>query len=40
MLEFLDTLDKKIFLYINRHHSETSDVIWQTITNIPTWIPL
>jgi hypothetical protein len=40
MLEFLDTLDKKIFLYINRHHSETSDVMWQTITNIPTWIPL
>jgi undecaprenyl-diphosphatase len=40
MLEFLDTLDKKIFLYLNQHHNETSDVIWQAITNIPTWIPL
>lgn len=40
MLEFLDTLDKKIFLYLNQYHNETSDVMWQTITNIPTWIPL
>ena len=40
MLEFLDKIDKKVFLYFNQFHNETSDVIWQTITNIPTWIPL
>jgi undecaprenyl-diphosphatase len=40
MLEFLDDLDKKIFLLLNKNHSDASDVIWQTITDIPTWIPL
>lgn len=40
MLEFLDQIDKQGFLYLNGRHSGTSDRIWQTITEIPTWIPL
>lgn len=40
MLEFIDQIDKEIFLFINGFHNETLDIIWQTITNIPTWIPL
>ncbi len=40
MLEHLDHIDKEAFLYFNRLHNETSDIIWQTITNPPTWVPL
>jgi len=40
MLELLDHIDKEAFLYFNRWHSDTSDIIWQTITNPPTWVPL
>ena len=40
MLRFLDKIDKEVFLYFNGFHNEISDTIWQTITNIPTWIPL
>jgi undecaprenyl-diphosphatase len=40
MLELLDKIDKQVFLYLNSFHNEWSDTAWQTITNIPTWIPL
>ena len=40
MLEWLDQLDKQIFLYFNAFNSPHSDQIWIWITNIPTWIPL
>lgn len=40
MLDWLDHIDKQIFLYINSFHSPLSDQIWIWITNIPTWIPL
>jgi undecaprenyl-diphosphatase len=40
MLDWLDYIDKQIFLNINSFHSPLSDQIWIWITNIPTWIPL
>ena len=40
MLETLDHIDRKIFLFFNEMHSPWSDQFWQIITNIPTWIPL
>lgn len=40
MLDFLDTLDKTLFLFINGIHTPVTDKIWLIITNIPTWIPL
>ena len=40
MLDWLDHMDKEIFLYINSFHSPLSDQIWIWITNIPSWIPL
>lgn len=40
MLEFLDKIDKETFLFFNQFHNSNSDVVWQTITHIPTWIPL
>jgi undecaprenyl-diphosphatase len=40
MLDWLDHIDKEIFLYINSFHSPLSDQIWIWITNIPSWIPL
>lgn len=40
MLESLDNIDRSIFLFFNEMHSSWSDQFWQTITNIPTWIPL
>lgn len=40
MLSQIDQLDKQLLLYFNGQHSHFSDTIWQTITNIPTWIPL
>lgn len=40
MLDWLDHVDKQIFLYLNSFHSPLSDQIWVWITNIPSWIPL
>jgi undecaprenyl-diphosphatase len=40
MTNWLDKIDKELFLYFNSFHTETSDQIWIWITNIPTWIPL
>lgn len=40
MLDWLDHIDKQIFLFINSFHSQLSDQIWIWITNIPSWIPL
>ncbi len=40
MLEFLDHIDKQLFLYLNGMHTDATDSFWQTITEIPTWIPL
>lgn len=40
MIEWLDQIDKAIFLFLNSFHSDVSDKIWLLITNIPTWIPL
>ena len=40
MIDWIDQIDKTIFLFLNSKHSESSDAIWMFITNIPTWIPL
>lgn len=40
MLDWLDHIDKQIFIYINSFHSPLSDQTWDWITNIPSWIPL
>lgn len=40
MLDWLDHIDKQLFLFINSFHSPLSDQIWTWITNIPSWIPL
>jgi undecaprenyl-diphosphatase len=40
MLDWLDQIDKQIFLFFNSFHSPLSDQIWIWVTNIPTWIPL
>ena len=40
MLDWLDQIDKQLFLLFNAQHSTVSDQIWIWITNIPTWIPL
>jgi len=40
MLDWLDHLDKQLFLFFNALHTPTSDQIWIWITNIPSWIPL
>jgi len=40
MIEYLDTLDKTLFLFLNSIHTPVTDKIWLIITNIPTWIPL
>lgn len=40
MIDWLDQLDKAIFLFLNGLYSDTSDKVWLFITNIPTWIPL
>ena len=40
MIDWLDQIDKAIFHFLNSFHSDVSDKIWLSITNIPTWIPL
>jgi len=40
MIDWLDQIDKAIFLFLNSMHSDISDKVWLIITNIPTWIPL
>jgi len=40
MLEQIDKVDKEIFLYLNGKHGDISDMIWQFVTDIPSWIPL
>ncbi len=40
MLEYIEDLDKTLFLFFNGFHSPASDAFWLVITNIPTWIPL
>lgn len=40
MIEWLDHIDKTVFLFLNSIHSDALDKIWLFITNIPTWIPL
>ncbi len=40
MLDWLDQIDKNLFLFFNGFHSDLSDQVWNWITNIPTWIPL
>ncbi len=39
-MEYVEKLDRYLFLLLNGHHSPWSDKIWLTITAIPTWIPL
>jgi undecaprenyl-diphosphatase len=40
MIDWIDSIDKQIFLYFNGKHSDLSDSIWYFITSIPSWIPL
>jgi len=40
MIDWLDQIDKHLFLFFNSMHSPVSDRIWLWITNIPSWIPL
>ena len=40
MLDWLDYIDKQLFLFLNSLNSPLSDRMWYLITNIPTWIPL
>jgi len=40
MLDWLDQIDKHLFLFFNAMHSPVSDNIWLWVTNISTWIPL
>lgn len=40
MLDWIDQIDKQLFLYFNSMHSPISDSIWLWITDIPSWIPL
>ncbi len=39
MLDWLDQIDKQIFLFLNAFNSPFSDQLWYLITNIPSWIP-
>ena len=40
MINWLDHIDRQIFLFFNSMHSAFSDTVWVWITNIPSWIPL
>ena len=40
MIDWLDRIDKEVFLYLNGIYSDFSDAFWLFVTNIPTWIPL
>lgn len=40
MIEWLDEIDKALFVFLNGFHNPLSDVFWSTITNKYTWIPL
>jgi undecaprenyl-diphosphatase len=40
MIDWLDQVDKTIFLWLNSIYSDFSDKAWLVITYIPTWIPL
>lgn len=40
ILDYIDNLDKALFLLLNGLHTPVTDKFWLTITNIPTWIPL
>jgi len=40
MIDWLDQIDKYLFLFFNSMHSPVSDRIWYLISEIPTWIPL
>ncbi len=40
MIDWLDHIDRQIFLFFNSMHSASSDAVWVWITNIPSWIPL
>jgi len=40
MIDWLEQIDKTVFLFLNSIYSDTSDKIWLLITYIPTWIPL
>ena len=39
MLDWLDYIDKQLFLFLNSLNSPLSDWVWHLITSIPTWIP-
>ncbi|MDW7694596.1 phosphatase PAP2 family protein [Flammeovirgaceae bacterium SG7u.111] len=39
MIDYLDKLDKELFLWLNSFHSDTSDIFWQFITEKETWFP-
>jgi undecaprenyl-diphosphatase len=40
MIDWLDHMDKALFLFFNGMHTPWSDTLWIWITWIPTWIPL
>ncbi len=40
MIEWLDGIDKQLFLFFNGQHSQVSDQVWYWITWSKTWIPL
>ncbi|MCG8310962.1 MAG: phosphatase PAP2 family protein [Cytophagales bacterium] len=40
MIDWIDKIDREVFLFFNAMHSEFSDKAWLFITDIPTWIPL
>ncbi len=40
MIEFLDALDKELFLFLNGFHSPFIDQVMFRLTNQLTWIPL
>ena len=40
MTDWLDGIDKQLFLFFNGKHSPLSDEIWYWITYSQTWIPL
>jgi undecaprenyl-diphosphatase len=40
MIEWLDEIDKALFVFLNGFHNPITDVFWSTVTNKYTWIPL
>jgi undecaprenyl-diphosphatase len=40
MIDWLDQIDRNLFLYFNGFYSNFSDQVWIWLTYAPTWIPL